>query len=431
MVRVSGPRCLQLCGDIFGVDSPTPRRACLRDYNDTNGVRLDQCVFIYYQPGNSYTGDAMLELSLHGNPLIAQKVLDDLVARGCRLAEPGEFTRSAFLNGKMDLTQAEAVQDLIRARSDAALEAARKQLTGDVGQHIQRLRDELIQITAHLEAYIDFPEEDLPPEDSVGPLQALSQLIEQFAKLIATQHYSSLLQEGIRVVIIGRPNAGKSSLLNALLGHNRALVDTNPGTTRDYIEDRLYLGRHLFRLTDTAGLHESSETIERAAMQRTRDQLLRADIVLLLLDGTLPSPSFPPDLDEALRQHPLLVLHNKADLPGFTVQPTAYPHAPRLPVSARTQDGLSEVKDALLDIVREQLQPQSLKGILVNARHAQALTEARMSLDTARELLRRGEYAELAATHLHDAIAQVGSITGKIDNERILDELFAEFCIGK
>ncbi len=431
IVRVSGPQCLRLCNDIFGIDSPAPRAATLRNYKSIDESVLDQCVFTYFEGGKSYTGEPMLEFSLHGNPMIAQKVLEDLVSRGCRLAEPGEFTRSAFLNGKMDLTQAEAVQDIIRARSDAALDAAQKQLNGDIGRHVQRLIDKLLKITAQIEVYIDFPEEDLPPEDAEGPLKGLSSLIEEYDRLISTQHYSSLLHEGIKVVIIGEPNVGKSSLLNALLGQSRAIVDAQPGTTRDYIEDRMIIGRHLFRVTDTAGLREAAESIEREGMHRTHDQLQQADIVLAVVDSTTQSPTLPSTVHELLNTKMLLVIENKSDLRESHEQRDFLPNSPHLSLSALTGEGLEDLKKEMLYIVESELRPIDSNAILINSRHASALQTAQENLRQARDKFKAGEFTELGATHLHDAIQAMGDIAGRIDNERMLDQLFAEFCIGK
>ena len=243
VVRASGPQVPELVQAIFG-SAPPPRSAQHADYRNAGGVLLDDVLFTWFAAPNSYTGQDTLEISCHGNPFIAQKILEDLLARGCRSAEAGEFTQRAFLNGRMDLSQAEAVMDLIHARSERALLAANQQLRGSLGKRMNELTTILVNSLAQIEAYIDFPEEDLPQENRQALIQEVEKLISGTRQLMATNRYGEMLRDGIKTVIVGEPNAGKSSLLNRLVGRERALVSPEPGTTRDYLEVRLHRYAH-------------------------------------------------------------------------------------------------------------------------------------------------------------------------------------------
>jgi len=430
VIRVSGPAVPDLIPAVFGKEA-TPRRATLGTYRDKSGQPLDHLIFVYYPDTRSYTGEPLLELSPHGNPWLVRRILDDLQTRGCRLAEPGEFTRRSFLNGKLDLTQAEAVVSLIRARSDRALEAARRQLEGSVGRTINALVESLLRITAALEAYIDFPEEDLPPEEENGPLASLLDLCRRMESLSATRRYASLLHDGVKCVILGEPNVGKSSLLNALTGENRVLVSAQPGTTRDYVEERLYAGPYLLRVVDTAGLHETADALEEEGISRSLEQIQTADLLLVVIDRTRPSPTLPEGVQNLLEERPSLVLENKADLPAAHDHAGFLPGHPHLPLSALHGDGLEKLRSLIQTQLEEGLVLPEDSQVVLSARHATALDQARDALEAAVWKLRAKEAPELAASHLHEAREAMGAITGKIDNEAMLDQLFRQFCIGK
>jgi tRNA modification GTPase len=433
IVRLSGPRC----GDIrisalkSRESSLKPRQAVLARYHNIKGTVVDHLVAIYYPAGNSFTGESMLELMCHGNPLICQLIIEDCIERGCRLAEPGEFSRLAFTNGKMDLSQAEAVADLIHARSEKAITAARKQLEGSVGEKVKMLLSSILHTTAHLEAYIDFPEEDLPPEDQQGPKHDLKELIDELNQLCATQHYRSLLNEGIRMVILGLPNAGKSSLLNALTGENRVIVSETPGTTRDYISERMMIGPYLVNFVDTAGIHETDSEIEQAGIARSLEQARKADICLWVVDASAPSPALPAALDQVFEATTTLVVENKSDLPRHSEMDEFLETLPHFQVSALKGSGLQDLRGELLKQIESGVLIPDEDMVLVSARHAEALETAKSHIQSSLDLLQRDEPAELAAQELHLAIEAMGRIIGKIDNESMLDELFQSFCIGK
>ncbi|MGE9295679.1 MAG: tRNA uridine-5-carboxymethylaminomethyl(34) synthesis GTPase MnmE [Puniceicoccales bacterium] len=432
VVRVSGPQCAELADACLGSGLvAAPRRAFLREYRALDGRTLDSCVALYFADQRSFTGEPSLELSLHGNPLIVQQVAEDLLARGCRMAEPGEFTRTAFANGKLDLSQAEAVADLISARSEQAIRVAQRQLEGSVGRKMLELSDRLLGVIAAVEAYIDFPEEDLPPEDQAGPAAELAKLSSELGQLISTSHYKTLLHEGIRTVIIGEPNAGKSSLLNFLTGEDRAIVSAEPGTTRDFLTERVMIGQYGLRLVDTAGLRDAESTIEASGITKTLEQVKTADFLLVVIDQSAPAPHFPDEVATRLLEKRVLVIENKVDLPTNPETADILPGLPRVRVSLTTGEGVGTLRERIAAALEADRVVPGPDDLLVSARHANALRQAREAIDAARERLRDDEAAELVAAGLRDALANVGEVIGKVDNERMLDKLFASFCIGK
>jgi len=431
LLRASGSDTGKLAREIFG-EVPPPRTARHADYQDRGGTLLDDVLFTFFQAPHSYTGEDSLEISCHGNPYIAQKILEDLVARGCRLAEPGEFTKRAFLSGRMDLSQAEAVMDLISARSERALAAANRQLRGSLGRQMAALMDRLLGVIARVEAYIDFPEEDLPPEDHRLFEHELAAIAEQTNRLLATSHYGELLRDGIKTVIVGAPNVGKSSLLNRLVGRERALVSPEPGTTRDFIEERILVGPHCLRIIDTAGLNPAPAPLEKLGMDKTLECIAESDMLLLVLDASDPKAPIPPALiTDEIREKSVIVF-NKSDLrnnPSASVQPSG--DRVSVEVSALTGMGIEALIGAITqhaDRFRGSFEDDS---VAINARHSGALESARDSLGAAQAKLKAGEPFELLASDLRGVLASFGEIVGKVDNEAMLDRLFATFCIGK
>lgn len=436
LIRVSGPLCRGLVAGIFGGESPTlpERRYRHTDYRSVEGKVLDDVVWCFSPGPRSFTGEDALEISAHGNPFIVQLILADLFARGCRAAEPGEFTKRAFLNGRMELTQAEAVMDLIHARSERALTAAQQQLRGGLGRHLEGLIAGLLGVLARIEAYIDFPDEDLPAEDRGVVVVALGDVLRGTERLLATHRYGDLLRDGLKTVLLGAPNAGKSSLLNALVGHERAIVSPEPGTTRDFIEERLQVGPHLLRLIDTAGLNAQPGEIERLGMAKTWERLAEADLILWVTDGALVMPVPPSELAPFLTSEKALLVRNKADLvasSGLTMEGRGLAvHW----VSALTGAGLEALR---AEIVRRADRLRPVLGgdehIAINARHADALRRARESLAAAEAGLTAVVPApiELVSSDIRAGLEALGEVAGRVDNERMLDALFKTFCIGK
>lgn len=430
VVRVSGPDCAELAKAIFG-PTPLPSRVARHaDYRDRNGAVLDDVLVTFFQGPRSFTGEDTVEIASHGNPFIVQLILADLLVRGCRAAEAGEFSRRAFLAGKLDLSQAEAIMDLIHARSERALAAANQQLRGSLGRHLAELTEGLLLVLARVEAYIDFPDEDLPPEDRRVAVGELENVLRGTSRLLATHRYGELLRDGIKTVILGAPNAGKSSLLNRLVGRERALVSPEPGTTRDFIEERIILGPHCLRLIDTAGLNPAPAELERRGMEKTLGCANEADLYLWVVDASRPIPPLPREVSDRLNAANTLVLLNKVDLLDETAPLPSCPY-PALRLSALTGAGLEELSRRVVSLVDALSEHHGEELIAINARHADALRRATECLSVARENLAGGGPSELLASDLRGALDAFGEIAGRIDNERMLDHLFKTFCIGK
>jgi tRNA modification GTPase len=430
IIRISGKDTRGMAMGVAGLVPPA-RLARHADYRDVSGVLVDDVILVFFERPKSYTGEDSLEISCHGNPFITQRILEDLFRRGCRPAEPGEFTRRAYLNGRMDLSQAEAVMDLINARSERALAAANQQMRGSLGRRMQGLIEALVGVLARIEAYIDFPEEDLPPEDRHQVIEEICHIILETNELRSTTQYGELLRDGIKTVILGAPNAGKSSLLNRLIGRDRALVSSEPGTTRDFLEERVILGSHCLRLIDTAGFSRSPAPLEELGMRKTLERALESDLQLVVLDATKQDvPPFPDDLLRTLGSSSTIIVINKIDLarnsaPGFCVA-----KATVVEVSALTGVGIDLLLYAIKELA-DVLFHDPYDMVTVNARHAKALCDACDWLAAAKEKLTTGGPVELVASDLRGVMDAFGEIAGKIDNERVLDQLFATFCIGK
>ena len=429
VVRASGPQMSGLVTAVFG-ETPLPRTVRHADYRDVRGVLVDDVLFTYFAAPNSFTGEDSLEVSCHGNPFIAQKILVDLLTRGCRPAEAGEFSKRAFLNGRMDLSQAEAIMDLIHARSERALAAANQQLRGSLGRKMEELISLLVSVLAQIEAYIDFPDEDLPVEDRQDVWRKLEELMAGTNRLLATGHYGELLRAGIKTVILGEPNAGKSSLLNRLVGRERAIVSPEPGTTRDFIEEQIVVGSHWLRLIDTAGLNPTPSSLEKRGIDKTLEQAAAADLFLWVIDSTRPLPSLPPVLAQQMSPANTIAIYNKIDLPPAE-SAGQLRSFPTVAISALHGTGLEVLKVAIFELAETFRVEVGDELIAINSRHAHALDQARQCLESSKLKLAQGISTELIASDLMTVLGCFEQISGKIDNERILDLLFSTFCIGK
>ncbi|HBJ85451.1 MAG TPA: tRNA uridine-5-carboxymethylaminomethyl(34) synthesis GTPase MnmE [Verrucomicrobiales bacterium] len=429
VVRVSGPQALQIAALAFKLPANlTPRLAHLVQVVDDSGNPLDHGLLLYFKGPASYTGEDVIEFHGHGGVLVTQRVLDRLLACGARAAEPGEFTQRAFLNGKMDLTQAEAVMDLIHAQSTLALRAANEQLGGAIGREATAMQQEIIPVLAHIEAFIDFPDEDISPETGTALMQRIDAVLERAQKLIATSEQGRILRHGARTVISGAPNVGKSSLLNVLLGFERAIVSPTAGTTRDTIEEIIQVHGIPLRLVDTAGLRESTDDIERVGIQRTERELDRADLVIEVVDASQPAATVQRlTLPDSIANRRILIL-NKADLgihPGWSVEPKA------IPVSCITGSGIEPLRDAIREVIAHAGPLAADHPIAINARHKAAFERAVERLLAARAALERNEAPEFIALEIREALQAIGDVIGQVDVERILDVIFSTFCIGK
>ena len=423
VVRASGPLAAQVVMKACAREKDfEPRRATLVKVRDAQGSVLDECVATVFVAPHSFTGEDVAELCCHGGMLVTRRVLERLLECGARPAEPGEFTRRAFENGRLDLTQAEAVMDVISAGSDLALRAAQNQLQGAIGSRVQQAADKLIDIAAHVEAYIDFPEEDIAPDTTAVLVRGLDDISEQLRRLLATADEGRILREGVRTAIIGAPNVGKSSLLNMLLGYDRAIVSPTAGTTRDTIEESVAVGGLRLRLIDTAGLHESADDLERAGMERSRRAQAEADLILQVHDASQPRPQTEPVSTTAKK----ITLLNKSDLPEHA----DWRGAEGLRISCATGQGRGELEQAIERLfLLDSGERDSLAAI--NTRHRYALQQALEALWRARASLEAAESPELTDVDLREALDALGTITGRIDTEDILSRVFSTFCLGK
>jgi len=427
LVRISGANAIQIGDKIFrGKEQPSKFASHVQHLGEIFSAEnqlIDQVVLSVHRAPASYTGEDLLEISCHGGTLVSAKILGACLRAGARAARPGEFTERAFLNGKMDLTQAEAVIDLIRARSDLALRSAAEQLEGRLGDQIRKIRDELIALLAHINASIDFPEEGIEPDEDEMLCTRLDSVRDEIAVLLATADQGRVLREGVRAVIYGATNAGKSSLLNRLLGYDRVIVSDTHGTTRDTIEETINLEGVPIRLLDTAGLRASESELEHAGIERTQKSLQLADLRLHIADRNSPKPAH---FNGAMSDPNEIVVLNKSDLP----EDKDWKDFPALRISCVTEDGLPQLKEEILARIRQQnLRPES--AIAINTRHRDCLRRASESCDRARMALGDGLSGEYVAVDLDQALRAVGEVIGVVDVEQILDSVFSQFCIGK
>ncbi len=437
VIRLSGSEALELADALFkpaGAGSVRPSQAASHTVHYGQIVRdrqaIDEVMLTVLRAPRTFTREDMVEISCHGGILPAKLVLEAFLERGARLALPGEFTKRAFLNGRIDLVQAEAVADVIHSRTELALAAANEQLAGKLSERINRLRDSLLGILAHLEAYIDFPDEDIAPATLDQMMHGLSDAADFARQLLATANEGQILRRGIRAAIIGRPNVGKSSLLNQLLGRNRAIVSSLPGTTRDTIEETANIRGLPVAFIDTAGLRPADDIIEREGVRRTRESISSAELVLHVLDNSEPLTRADEEHLHELSGRKRLIVCNKADLPTVVELPGGLA-APVVYVSCLTGQGIENLKDAIKNLVWAGEIGAEMLEVMVNARHQDALKRARAATSTALDSLRSGATSELVAVDLRAAVNAVGEIVGKTSTEDLLDSIFSQFCIGK
>jgi len=419
IVRISGARVPRIAEALLGV-LPEARRARLATFRDARGERLDEGIVLYFPAPHSYTGESVLELQGHGGPVVMHSVLAACLDAGARLAEPGEFTRRAFLEGKLDLAQAEAVADLIDAASREAARSALRSLSGEFSAVIAALSAELVELRALTEAMLDFPEEEVGSLHRADGASRLARIRAALEQVSAKSRAGSLLRTGIHVVLAGRPNVGKSSLLNRLAGEERAIVTAVPGTTRDALREPIQIEGVPVIVVDTAGLRQASDLVERLGVERTQRELASADLVLAVFEAGKPEPQ----LEDLPAGAPRIDVHNKLDLvPHFVPEPRAWP---TVAVSAKTGAGLDRLRRLILESAGWHSSGESV--FLARERHLRALEQAGAHLVAA-----AGEQGrwELFAEELRLAHAALSSITGEFTADDLLGEIFARFCIGK
>jgi tRNA modification GTPase len=435
VVRLSGPHSLKIADASFkaaGKTSLSPSVAPTHTIHFGKIVRhgrvLDEVLLSVMRAPRTFTREDVVEITCHGGLLPAKLVLDTVLENGARLAGPGEFTRRAFLNGRIDLAQAEAVADLIHSRTELALAAANEQLAGKLSQRINLLRDDLMKTLAHIEAHIDFPDEDIEPDTREKLIDKLQTGVAFIDELLRTSNEGRILRRGIRAAIIGRPNVGKSSLLNQLLGHDRAIVSHIPGTTRDTIEETANVRGLPIIFIDTAGLREASDEIEIEGIRRSRGALADAELILHVLDAAEPLTDADETLLSEFAQKKRVLIRNKTDLPIRLQLP---PGISALDVCCLTGKGIEAVKDAIKEKVWAGEIQAEMWQVMINARHQDALQRARVGIERTMAAMRGGLGLELAALDLRIAANAVGEIVGKTTTDDLLDAIFSQFCIGK
>jgi tRNA modification GTPase len=440
IVRLSGPRAIAIARLLWHPPDNdrelSARRLRLGEIRDPRtGATLDHAMCVVMPGPRSFTGEDVAELHCHGGVYLMRRVVELACAHGARLAEHGEFSRRAFLNGRIDLTEAEAIADLVDACGESALRHGIANLAGALAERVRGLRGRLIAIRAHLEVEIDFSEEDVDHPTHERLAIEIARLESDIAMLHGSFARGRIIREGARAAIVGKPNAGKSSVLNLLLGTERAIVTPIPGTTRDVIEERIQLGEWPLVLQDTAGLRESVDEVERIGIERTRTTADSADFLIVVFDASRPLDSDDASIAQLLKDRRCIALLNKCDLPSV-ISPKDLIERGVLPrivaFSAVTGEGLDELRERLIDEVGELTAGNSVDEVVISReRHRAALSGALESLNAAREAMLRRMPAEIVAIEVTAATEALASITGEVSNEDILDAVFREFCIGK
>lgn len=435
ILRLSGPEAVAAaqrvfrCADGRALGDHPVREMIFGSLTDREGKVIDKVLCTYSRGPASYTGEDTVELHCHGAPLVLQLGLEALFAAGARQALPGEFTRRAFLNGKLDLAQAEAVVDLIDAQTREGVYQSAGQLDGVLSRRADGIYHGLVDLMAHFYAVLDYPDEEIDPfrREQIG--QALDRAKNELSALLATRQRGEAMVNGLPCAIIGRPNAGKSSLLNALAGYERAIVTDVPGTTRDTVEERVRLGGALLRLIDTAGLRPSEDRVEQLGVERAKDAMRRARLILLLIDRSAPAaPEDDALLNEAETLAPTVLIHTKCDLPPSG---GARPSRPgEVLLSAKTGQGLDRLEQAVAALLPRPA--EELCGeLLTNARQADAVRRALEAVERARQGLTDGYTPDAVLTDAEDALAALGELTGRSVRADVIDRIFERFCVGK
>jgi len=431
IIRISGDDAVTVAEKVFSgpIRTYKTHTAHFGKIIGANGDVVDEVLVLVMLAPKSYTGEDTVEIHCHGGSLISRRVLDTALNAGARAAQPGEFTFRAFIHGKLDLAQAEAVQGLIGAKSELALQVAEQQLQGKLSQTIRSFQSKCVDIAAILEAWVDFPEEDLafaPMSEVIG---RLNEILQEMQRLCATFHNGKIATHGISLCLAGPPNAGKSSLMNALLGKERAIVTNIPGTTRDLIEEELRLGQLHFRLIDTAGIRETEEIIEQEGIRRSKEAMQQADLILLVLDS---SQGICPESKLLIADAPkekTVFVWNKIDLPNSIPMPADFAHG--VAASAKEGSGLDALRAQIDQMIWHCGPPSKEETVISNARHHQSLASAIIAMQAVIEGLQSNHSPEFISSDIRKVLTELGMIIGTNITEDILSAIFSKFCVGK
>lgn len=439
IIRVSGDNSVKLVSKIFrgkngrkfdDIKSYTMRYGNIVDA-DAEEV-IDEVIVSYMKGPRSFTAEDTVEINSHGGSVVTRRILDEVIKMGARLAEPGEFTKRAFLNGRIDLSQAEAVIDIIRAKTELSAKSAVLQAEGRISREIKKYRKKLLEIIAHIEATVDFPEEDLEAATSEQVSVDLNSIIMEIDRLIINANEGKIVREGLNTVIVGKPNVGKSSLMNALLEENRAIVTEIPGTTRDIIEEYINIDGIPVRLTDTAGIRESHDIVEKIGVEKSKEKIQEADLIIMMLDFSREIDEEDKEIINYIKDKKYIVLLNKSDLyqkmniEDLNILNLRYV----LKTSAVTSNGIDEVKKMIKELFfGGEIEAKDM--FITNTRHKEALIRAKQSCMSAVEALKNTMAIDLASIDIRNAWSCLGEITGENLEEDIIDKIFSEFCLGK
>ena len=441
IVRVSGEGCFALCDKVFRAANGRPfseqpsHKMAFGEMLDARGRVIDQGLAVRYPGPHSYTGEDSAEFHCHGSPVVLRELLDALFAAGARQAKAGEFTQRAFLNGRLDLTQAEAVIDLIDAETAAAARNAAAQLDGGLRRVLEPIQDALLDITSRFYAVVDYPDEDIEDIRPEQVAEALSSAEAQLTALLATCQRGKVLKSGVRTAIVGRPNAGKSSLLNALAGYERAIVTDIPGTTRDTVEESVLCGGVLLRLIDTAGIRDTADIVEQKGVERSRKALGSADLVLAVVDGSLPLTAEDLEVLRLAAESPRwIAVFSKCDLWDTRARSVGIVGSPApaasVTLSSVTGEGLDELEAAVAALFPAG-DPKEAGSLLTDQRQEEAVRRARDAVRRAQDALNSGLTPDAVLTDAEEALDALGELTGRTAKEEIVSRIFSRFCVGK
>lgn len=439
IIRVSGNKALEIVGRIFkginNFDINNMKTYTMKYGNIIDSVSkevIDEVIISYMKGPRSFTAEDVVEINCHGGVVSTNRVLEEVIKSGARIAEPGEFTKRAFLNGRIDLSQAEAVMDIITAKTDLAMKSAVMQSEGSLSREINKLRAYLLDVLALIEYDVDFTEDDEEPDATVPVKvsESLNKAIIDMEKLLKGANEGKIIREGLKMTIVGKPNVGKSSLMNALLQEKRAIVTDIPGTTRDVIEEYINLGGIPVKITDTAGIRETEDVVEKIGVERSREKLEEADLVVLMLDTSRPLDDEDREIIKSIKDKKTIVLLNKVDLERKLQLEELDGLHNLIEISAMTGLGIEDLKQKIKELFfNGEVDNESL--IITNSRHKQALYRALENCKTAEERLKMNEFLDLISIYVTSGLRALGEITGAELEEDLVNKIFSEFCVGK
>ncbi|MGH4121429.1 MAG: tRNA uridine-5-carboxymethylaminomethyl(34) synthesis GTPase MnmE [Clostridium sp.] len=438
IIRVSGDKSIDIVDSIF-TGKNNRKLHDFKSYTmryghviDKNGSRLDEVIISYMKGPKSFTAEDTIEINCHGGVVGTNRILQEIIRAGARMAEPGEFTKRAFLNGRIDLSQAEAVIDIIRAKTELSMKSALMQSEGSISREIKTIRNKLLSVIANIEVTVDYPEEDIEEVTAGMVTGEVALVISEIDILLSTADEGKILREGLSTVIVGKPNVGKSSLLNALLKEKRAIVTDVPGTTRDAIEEYISIEGIPVKIVDTAGIRETEDIVEKIGVQTSKEKIDEADLVILILDSSMKLSHEDREIIEYIKEKKYIVLLNKSDLGGkidkSELQSLKSKYITN--ISAKTGEGLSQVKEHIKDLFFNG--EIKTEGVFVtNNRHKQSLIRAKENLESSLNALEYTSAIDLASIDIRNAWMNLGEITGEALEEDIIHKIFSEFCLGK